>query len=66
MKKVFGLKWLGDNRIRKPLYDNITDATRVKNQLENTMTPFQKFLSMLTYGKWVVVEMDVMERGVDI
>lgn len=66
MKKVYGLKWTGDGRIRKGLFDTKIDADREANALNNSMTKFQKFINFLVYGKWVVVEMDVKERGIDV
>ena len=66
MKKVYGLKWTGNERIRKGLFDNKVDADREANALNNSMNKFQKFVNFLVYGKWVVVEMDVQERGIDV
>jgi len=66
VKKVYGLKWTGNERIRKGLFDNKVDADREANALNNSMNKFQKFVNFLVYGKWVVVEMDVQERGIDV
>ena len=66
MKKVYGLQWTGNSRIRKGLFDHKADADREANLLNKSMTTFQKIVNFMTYGKWVVVEMNVQERGIDV
>lgn len=63
MKKVYGLKWTGNNQIAVPLFADKIEADRTLRVKNATMKWSTKIAARLSGFKWVVIEMTVKEKG---